>query len=330
MARLLVTVGRMHSRGLQARTKRVRVARDLLQVEVNQRAAVQADLERTRSELVDAARFAGRAEVATGALHNIGNALNSVTVATARASTLLASQRFHRMEDLARLLEKHDDPRLATYATELAKHYRQTHSAVQEEMAAALAGVEHVASIVAVQQEHARHGGLAEQVQLEDQVHKALVLVGLAGQNFVTVEGSGEASVDRQRLLQILGNLLTNARDAVSAQPEDGRIKVGVVVDECVNITVSDNGVGIAVDHVGQVFAHGFTTKSHGSGFGLHASAVAAQEMRGNLRVHSDGPGPGATFELTLPLAPPSRSQGRNTHMRMQRAGSGGHHIDEV
>jgi signal transduction histidine kinase len=52
-----------------------------------------------------------------------------------------------------------------------------------------------------------------------------------------------------------------------------------------------------------RVFTHGFTTKKSGHGFGLHASANAATEMGGTLTARSDGPGKGATFILTLPLA---------------------------
>jgi sensor histidine kinase regulating citrate/malate metabolism len=51
------------------------------------------------------------------------------------------------------------------------------------------------------------------------------------------------------------------------------------------------------------IFHHGFTTKRGGHGFGLHASACAALELGGSLRVHSDGLGRGARFTLEIPLA---------------------------
>ncbi len=50
-----------------------------------------------------------------------------------------------------------------------------------------------------------------------------------------------------------------------------------------------------------RIFAHGFTTKKNGHGFGLHSGALAAQQMGGALTVESDGPGHGAVFTLTLP-----------------------------
>lgn len=72
--------------------------------------------------------------------------------------------------------------------------------------------------------------------------------------------------------------------------------------DETARITVSDNGVGIAVENLTRIFAHGFTTKKNGHGFGLHSSALAAKELGGSLRASSEGPDRGATFILELPL----------------------------
>ncbi|WP_164663031.1 ATP-binding protein, partial [Pseudomonas viridiflava] len=47
---------------------------------------------------------------------------------------------------------------------------------------------------------------------------------------------------------------------------------------------------------------HGFTTRKEGHGFGLHSCALAAVEMNGQLTAHSDGPGLGAMFTLTIPM----------------------------
>ena len=52
------------------------------------------------------------------------------------------------------------------------------------------------------------------------------------------------------------------------------------------------------------MFSHGFTTKRHGHGFGLHSSANAAKELGGTLTAHSDGPGRGALFTVELPFTP--------------------------
>jgi signal transduction histidine kinase len=72
--------------------------------------------------------------------------------------------------------------------------------------------------------------------------------------------------------------------------------------DERLRITVQDQGEGIAPDNLERLFAHGFTTRKGGHGFGLHSSALAAMEMGARLTAHSDGPGRGALFTLELPV----------------------------
>jgi signal transduction histidine kinase len=69
-------------------------------------------------------------------------------------------------------------------------------------------------------------------------------------------------------------------------------------------ISISDNGIGIPPENLTRIFSHGFTTMQGGHGFGLHSGALAAKEMDGTLAVHSDGLGKGATFTLKLPLQP--------------------------
>jgi len=114
--------------------------------------------------------------------------------------------------------------------------------------------------------------------------------------------------VDRHKTLQILVNLLRNAKQAMTANgARNKRLTLGISQPNggLVHITVRDNGMGIAPENLSRIFNHGFTTKETGHGFGLHISALAAREMRGALMVQSDGPGQGAVFTLELPLAPP-------------------------
>ena len=110
----------------------------------------------------------------------------------------------------------------------------------------------------------------------------------------------------KRKVLQILTNLLRNAKYAVdgTTAPKK-RIKIATRIEDqgFVAIAVTDNGVGIAAENLTKIFAHGFTTRKEGHGFGLHSGALAAKEMGGELTVHSDGPGRGATFTLTVPIA---------------------------
>ncbi len=67
---------------------------------------------------------------------------------------------------------------------------------------------------------------------------------------------------------------------------------------------VADTRIGIEIRNVSRIFAHGFTTKPSGHGFGQHICANAAYKMNGSLSVQSPDAGRGATFNFSLLYMP--------------------------
>jgi C4-dicarboxylate-specific signal transduction histidine kinase len=117
-------------------------------------------------------------------------------------------------------------------------------------------------------------------------------------------EGQPLVNMDKHKVLQILVNLVRNAKYACSESGlPDRRVTLSVrSANGRAHIVVADNGVGIAPENLTRIFNHGFTTRAEGHGFGLHSGALAAREVGGTLSVHSDGVGRGAAFSLELPL----------------------------
>ena len=112
---------------------------------------------------------------------------------------------------------------------------------------------------------------------------------------------------DPSRLQQILGNLLSNA---VKFTPAGGVVTVDCAADEeQVEIAVSDNGEGIAPEHLPHVFeafrqADGSITRRHGGlGLGLSIVQRLVHLHGGSVRAESAGPGQGSRFTVTLPVA---------------------------
>ena len=178
--------------------------------------------------------------------------------------------------------------------------------------------VEHIKEIVAMQQTYATVSGVEEKVALADVFDGALKMHASSYQRHAVAlarefEEVGPVIVDRHKVLQILVNLLQNAKQACEASRQPDR-KVTVRLrrhgERRVTIEIADNGVGIAPENLTRIFSHGFTTKKDGHGFGLHSAALAAQEMGGALMAASDGLGQGAAFTLELPVAP---GRGRST-----------------
>jgi signal transduction histidine kinase len=110
--------------------------------------------------------------------------------------------------------------------------------------------------------------------------------------------------IEKHQVLQILVNLVRNAIQALdgSGSPEKRLTLRASQHAGRIRISVADNGSGIQPENLCRIFAHGFTTRKDGHGFGLHAAARAAKEMGGSLGVQSEGPGRGATFTLELPM----------------------------
>ena len=181
------------------------------------------------------------------------------------------------------------------------------------------AHIEHINEIVAMQQNYATAGGLIEVMPITDVIEDALRMNGdgLARHKIDIIREYEQVRpilIEKHKVLQILVNLIRNAKHALTDSGRDDkelRLKVGQV-NSHIEVTISDNGIGIAPENITRIFAHGFTTKKGGHGFGLHSGVLAAREMGGSLAVHSEGVGTGAAFALKLPLNPHSDNNGQD------------------
>jgi signal transduction histidine kinase len=272
-------------------------------------------------KLLETSRLAGMAEVATAVLHNVGNVLNSVNVS---ATVLIDQARESKVVNLIKIgamLRDHagsmtaflaDDPkgrRIPGYLVSLADQVTAERSVTHAELDQLRKNIEHIKEIVAMQQQHAKAPGVAETVLVSELVEDALRMnVGaMAAPGFTWVrefEPGVTTAVERHKVLQVLVNLIQNAKQACE---ESGRSDPQVILrvtraGAAVAVGVRDNGVGIAAENLTRIFAHGFTTKKNGHGFGLHSGALAAKELGGSLTAQSAGVGRGATFTLELPF----------------------------
>jgi len=201
--------------------------------------------------------------------------------------------------------------RLPSFLMNLAHHLEQEQAALIEEMKALAGNVEHIKNIVTMQQSYAKVSGVVESLPMARIVEEALQIhsSSLQRHEIQIVRAYAEVpplNVEKHKVLQILLNLMHNAKHAMMHQPGSEakclRVTIGTKEGDRVQIAIQDNGVGIAPDNLSRIFSHGFTTKKDGHGFGLHMGALAAKEMGGSLTAHSDGPGKGALFVLELPI----------------------------
>jgi signal transduction histidine kinase len=274
-------------------------------------------LSEVNAQLVGASRHAGMAEVATGVLHNVGNVLTSVNLTVGLLGEHLGRLPIDRLERSAALLDEaraSGDPARLDAAVKLAAavgaRIASVRNAAEDELATLRRHIEHVARIVLTQNRYARTVSMTEAASLAALLDEAIELgcpeadrTGIAIAREVACDGV--VSLDRHRVLQVLVNLISNARDAVLAGTGPRTIQIrSEIADGELRIAVADTGVGFATEDGAQLFQAGFTTKPRGHGYGLHSSAIAAQQLGGTLRCTSAGRGQGARFSLRIPIVP--------------------------
>ena len=277
-----------------------------------------------QKQLVDASRSEGTAEVATTVLHNVGNVLNSVNVSASLVADKVKNSRAGNLVKAAALLQDHAgdlpdfltrDPKgrqFPAYLAGLAQHFVGEQHEILQELSSLCTNIDHIKEIVAMQQAYARVSGVQESLSAQELVEDALRLnAGAVERHKVHVirqySPAPPVLVDKHKVLQILVNLIRNAKYALDERGHACKemiLRTGPGQDRLVQISVTDNGVGIPAENLARIFEHGFTTRADGHGFGLHSSTVAARQLGGSLRCLSDGPGKGATFILELPSAP--------------------------
>ena len=263
------------------------------------------------------------AEIATNVLHNVGNVLNSVNISAGLVMRSVKKSRISNLDRVAALLRKHEanlaefvtnNPQgqsLPAYLAHLSESLIAEQATAVRELESLRRNVEHINDIVAMQQNYARFGAVNEMVNVTDLVEDSLRMTeGAFTRHLIeVVREFGDVppiNVEKHKILQILVNLLQNAKQACqNSERSDKWLRVRVANgDARVTISVADNGIGIPAENLTRIFNHGFTTRADGHGFGLHSSALAAKEMGGSLTAQSAGPGQGAVFTLELPCSP--------------------------
>lgn len=293
-------------------------------MDITERKRADESLKEMHQKLLSISRQAGMAEVATSVLHNIGNILNSANVSIAVILETVKKARVDKLIKVSQMILEHltkkDDylindekgKLIPDYLLALTKKNQDEYKEIATEIKNIENHLHHIKDIVALQKDISGISGVKEKIIVNEVVDQAIHM-GCSSTDAKEIEiiknYQYKSSVfsERTKLLQILVNLIRNAKDSVTHYSNVPR-KITINIkkmdnDTDVAITVTDNGCGIAAENITKIFSLGFTTKPNGHGFGLHSSAIAATELGGILRAESEGEGKGATFIVELPLS---------------------------
>lgn len=278
-------------------------------------------LARTRSDLIDKSFEAGLAEMASGALHNLGNAMTPLTVRVTAMEQQLRSAPIADLElattELAR--PDVDAQRRADLQQFAALASAQVIGAVQKTLAGCESAgrqLQAIQRILTDQMRQNRSGAVVESVRLGELITQSKELVSEAKRAQLQIEVAPQIEqlaamkLPATVLRQVFQNLLVNASEAPAAPGRPVRVQIFAQIGEVagrheLHCQFKDDGQGIAPDVLAKMFQRHFSTKSkaNNSGIGLHWCANALHSLGAEIRVTSDGPGKGACFHIMVPLA---------------------------
>ena len=282
-----------------------------------------------RAEEALAQAFAqGRLEVMDTILHNIGNAVNSVAIGIGTLKEQLVSNRLvKRLSALSRAVKTHSDdwddyirhdpqgrqvrPFLLALANDFVRQNQQLIQTVER----CRSQTSHIVDIVRTQRGFHTKAMTCKDVNLRQAILGALRILqdSFTSRGIRTHVSCGntpeDIRVQEVQFNQMLVNLLKNAMEAIDELQESGglnglpRIEVRAYVRrDFLVLDVLDNGIGIPQKNLKAIFKAGYTTKTEGSGLGLHSAANFVTGSGGKIQPLSSGRGTGTTMRVMLRL----------------------------
>ena len=268
----------------------------------------------------------GRLEIVETILHNIGNAINSVTVgANVLQENLVGNQLIHRFSALADMVKAHqadwvdyirDDPKgqqVLPFMIALAADFTDQNKTVVETLERVVERVTHITDIIRAQKASSQSSMTWKIIDLRQTIMSALKLqqdsIDKRGiQVHVNCENAPQdIRVQESQFHQMLVNLVKNSIEAIDELIQSGRPmetpRIGIEAyfsGDLLCLDVTDNGIGIAPQNLKLIFTAGYTTKESGTGLGLYSSANFVIGSGGQIYPLSDGIGKGTTMRIML------------------------------
>lgn len=277
------------------------------------------NLDQARTQIIEASRLAGVAEVATSVIHNVGNLLNSVNTSIALITEIISQSKVVMLIQMYDLIDAHKDDLDSYLITEKGKlvlpYFKGVLQALDEERRALNKELNYLKSnlyqikqVVSSQLSSEISVGIVEVLDVGQLLNDALQLQNKKINDYhIRVEKNYTKlppfhSV-KSKLQQITVNLIKNAVESLAESEHSEKwLKIGFKMrDSALLIHIEDNGAGILQENLDRIFSFGFTTKKKGHGYGLHSCALLAKELGGQITVHSEGLHQGAVFVLTIP-----------------------------
>lgn len=292
--------------------------------------------EKIQQEKIKTAQSAAKLEMATGIIHDIGNAVTAVGIGI---SDLIADNTWQEIENIARVINlikgnidgidgvlgENKGKALVTFLESIENSLNEKQESINSVGNTTASHVHHIQDIIRIQKQFAKDGEGAPKKPLDMMMiiyHAESILRRMIDAQEIDFRLFGDRSAffingDKTRMTQALINIIKNSCESIATKSgdENGVIQINITSDESdLTLVIQDNGIGFDAQTQEKLKHESFTTKAQGSGIGLTSVRSVIHSHHGTLSMHSDGVGKGCKTVIQLPLMLTSNDDEENSN----------------
>ena len=272
----------------------------------------------------------GRLEVISTILHNIGNAINSISIGIGTIQENLVNNRLtHHLLSLANAIKEHQDDlvdyikndpqgqKVAPFTIALADDFEERDERLAKTASRVYERTEYITGLIRMEKALDGRSMYRKDVNLEEAIDNAIIAL----QDFtiereigIIVDYSGapeKINIQESKFHQVLVDLIRNSVEAIdcletSAGFRDALfIRIGCHAEfDSLVLDITDNGIGIEQDKLELILDSDYIVKATESGFWLHSAANFVKECGGQIQALSDDISSGTAIRIILPIRP--------------------------
>jgi signal transduction histidine kinase len=272
--------------------------------------------------MIEKAVAQGKFEIASDILHDIGNALvgfgsylnrikHSVELDDPKNLISLSAFLTAQQAGLSTVIGEAKAGAVIGMLGSIVESQQSRREEIQKSIVEQLNIITHIQEILNIQRQY--NSGLEAKeikpVNLRSIINDCLSMLFASIEKrgiVVTIANMSESPIvygDRTRLMQVVMNIIKNSVEAIDTNAMAKTISISLHSgDGLIILEVKDSGNGFDEATAVQLFERGFTTKSSGTGLGLHSSMAIVESHAGNMSIASEGPGKGALTTIKFKI----------------------------
>jgi PAS domain S-box-containing protein len=288
------------------------ISRDITKIKLLEQSQHMAEMDKAVAQ--------GKFEIASDVLHDIGNAIVGFGSYLTRIRRLQDNDKLENLQNLAGFFADQKTAMAAAIGDiktdavikmlqGIAQAQRKNQEEINKTVTEQLNIITHVQEILNIQRQYinGQESQDRKPVNLRNIINDSIAMlfatidkIGIAMSVNVSVE-KPIIKGDRTKLMQLMLNVLKNSIEAIDKEAIEKNISINVYSrSDILEIQVSDTGNGFNKSTAVHLFERGFSTKSSGSGLGLHNSRSIVESHDGTIDLTSEGLGKGSLTTISF------------------------------